>query len=70
MRVNVEYDGFDPDVDRALERLTRVQCDGSGFGFGVRDLSWTFRRKSDADKFVARIKDARLGCRVSVREDR
>lgn len=44
------------DLDRQIERAARVPCDGSGIGFGLRDISFTFKTRKGADNAVARIR--------------
>lgn len=43
-------------MDRKLEKVVKKGSDGSGLGFGERDISWTFFKKEDALKAVKRIR--------------
>lgn len=57
------YTGFDYDRDESIERAARRKADGSGFGFGERDLSFTFVTKRGADNAVKRIHKVGKGIR-------
>lgn len=69
MQIWVEYAGWDDRLDERLRSLTSVVDDGSGFGFGKRDISWTFRNKAAGELFAKKAKatlGARKGAKVRI----
>jgi hypothetical protein len=74
--IELAYDGFSRDMDRAVFRVAKTvlgghgYSDGSGFGFldGKRDHSWNIADAAKAKKLartLAKIKDI-PGLRVSI----
>ena len=64
----VDYSGLPKrDLDRKIKSMSR-NWDGCGFGFGVRDHSFSFKSESAAEKFVCKVRQA-LGRKVRVSLD-
>jgi hypothetical protein len=62
------YRGFNPQLDRTLERLARKRSDGSGMAItiGLRDTCFWFSSKTKALAAAKRLKTAK-GVRVMLR---
>jgi hypothetical protein len=55
--VIAEYRGLpDHDRDFEIEKVARKTSDGSGYGFGKRDMGFTFASKRGAENAIQRIK--------------
>jgi hypothetical protein len=68
--IEVQYSGFDAQLDRQLEKLARRRSVGSGMSFacGLRDIEFSFRSRRHAFDAAARIKSAEIrGVRVFLR---
>lgn len=44
--LTISYSGMG-DADSKIEKVIGKSCDGSGFGFGARDMSFYYRSKKD-----------------------
>lgn len=69
--VNVDYRGWNPDVDDAIYAAVGFASEDSRYGFGRRDHTWYFRYKKQADRAAKNITKAvgnQLGLNVRVYE--
>jgi hypothetical protein len=57
---------FESNLDEQIEEAAGVPCDGSGMGFGERDLSFSFPTMSLAQQAAVRIKELGQGVSASV----
>ena len=48
------------DTQRKIEKILGRHSDGSGFGFGIRDLSFYYEREAHAIKALKKINKAKL----------
>ena len=46
----IEYEDYDTDFDHKIEAAIGRDRNGSGFGFGVRDITFGFGQKPAAKK--------------------
>ena len=68
-RVYVSYPArFWPDYDEKVEKIAGMYSDGSGMGFGERDLAFNYKRKYVAEKLISRLKKSRLKLKVHLEE--
>lgn len=58
--VEVEYRGYNPSMDRKLEKAAKRSVGAAGFGFGYRDMSWYFKTKIGAENCLKRIKASNI----------
>lgn len=64
------YDGYDPEgKDIQIERAAKRSSDGAGFGFGERDLGFSFSHRRSAIDAAARIKKIK-GVRVELFDEK
>lgn len=73
-RVEVCYYGYDRWFDDRIEAKARRESDGSGCGFGIRDMSFSFATKKAAYRAAKTIRTLRtknnvLTARVDLCED-
>jgi hypothetical protein len=59
--VRIEYQGYDPIKDQQIETAAKqskvdYEWSGSGFGLGIRDISFVISEKSQVKKFVSHMK--------------
>jgi hypothetical protein len=59
-RLEVVYDGYAPSLDDKIEKVVKRSLDGAGFGFGQRDMSFSFKTKRARDNAMKRLADADL----------
>jgi hypothetical protein len=53
--LSVEYSGFPDEADRQIEKVVGKTCDGSGYGFGGRDMSFYFKTVKGANGAKERL---------------
>jgi hypothetical protein len=53
--LSVEYTGFPEDGDKQIEKIVGRGCDGSGYGFGGRDMSFYFKTERGANSAENRL---------------
>jgi hypothetical protein len=56
-RLEVIYEGYDPSLDTKIEKIVGRGFDGAGFGFGQRDMSFSFKTKKGRDNAQRRLAD-------------
>jgi hypothetical protein len=54
--LQASYKGYDQDFDSKLEKRIGRKSVGAGYGFGMRDISWEYVRKSYAVKALNKLK--------------
>ncbi len=67
--ITASYGGFSKEMDALLKaavRGSRVRWDGSGSGFGGRDLVWMTSNRARAEKAVRALLRVKRGVRVMV----
>lgn len=66
-RLTVEYEGFDQEFDKKIEKTIKRECDGSGFGFGGRDLGFYYKTKLSAVNARRKLKNrfrSKIQCQI------
>jgi len=69
--LNVEYPGnvyFTENLDSDIIESAGVDCDGSGYGFDIRDLGFTFDSAEEANAAAERVKQLHKEITTSVFE--
>lgn len=55
------------EIQEKIEKAIKRTCDGSGAGFGMRDLDWRFTYEIDAKKAADRVKALNIeGCEIDI----
>lgn len=66
----VKYSGFSSEYDNLIEKTVGKEREGSGYGGGIRDMSFYFVKKNAVDfayKKVNDLKEKVKGIKVSVK---
>lgn len=60
LMVLINNDDYSDTEHKIKQLLGRRYSDASGFGFGIRDLEFTYAREADAKKALEKLKKAKL----------
>ena len=63
------YVGYDTDKDKMIRKIVGRDNNGSGFGFGERDLGFSFFTKPAAERAKARLRQKRIRTYIYDRKD-
>lgn len=54
--LEAQYNGYSQDFDRKLDRAVKREREGSGCGFGRRDITWSFKKEEAAKRAASRLR--------------